>query len=93
MSPSILRIRCPTEYFYLTPSFSPTSTCVASPWRVEYTGAQMIVENRESISACRLTTTNTRKRFGSRAGGLAFRSPSNTDLYRKKLFSTRACCR
>ena len=27
----------------------------------------MIVENRESISACRLTTTNTRKRFGSRA--------------------------
>ena len=28
----------------------------------------MIVENRESISACRLTTTNTRKRFGSRAG-------------------------
>ena len=56
-----------------SPSFSPTSTCVASPWRVEYTGAQMTVENRESISACRLTMTNTRKRFGSRAGGLATR--------------------
>ena len=50
-----------------SPSSGPTSTWVVSPWRTEYTGAQTIVENRESMSACRLTTTKTRKRFGSRA--------------------------
>ena len=31
----------------------------------------MIVENRESIRACRLTTTDTHKSFGPRAGGSA----------------------
>ena len=28
MSPSILRIRCPTEYFYLTPPFLPPGSAM-----------------------------------------------------------------
>jgi len=57
----------------LSPSLGPMSTCVARPCRAVYTGAQITVENRESIDACRLTTTNTRNRFGSRPSGLATR--------------------
>ena len=47
------------------PSSAPTSTCDARPSRREYTGAQTTVEKRESITVCRLITTNTRERFGS----------------------------
>src|SRR5215510_6979406 len=52
------------------PSSIPTGTCVERPSKEEYTGAQMAVEKRESNSICRLTTTKTRYRLGSRAAAL-----------------------
>ncbi len=53
-----------------SPSARPTSTCVESPSRRVKTGAQITVENRDSMSAGRLTTTNTRDRLRERAQGL-----------------------
>jgi len=47
------------------PSSTPTSTWVESSLCTEYIGAQVIVENQESITTCRLTTRKTRKSFVS----------------------------
>jgi hypothetical protein len=46
---------------------------VDKPWRTEYTGAQITVENFESIKTCRLRTANTRDFFGFRAVGFVTR--------------------
>src|SRR6184192_1982835 len=49
----------------LRPSSGPTATWVESPCPFVNTGAQMTVENLESISTCRLTRTKTRCCLGS----------------------------
>ena len=53
---------------YFIPSSGPTSTCVDNPSPLLKTGAQTTVENRESISACRLATTKVRYCLGSPPG-------------------------
>src|SRR6266699_5036687 len=52
----------------LSPSSGPTATWVESPCPFVNTGAQMTVENLESISTCRLTRTKTRCCLGSPPG-------------------------
>lgn len=48
-----------------SPSPTPTGTWVDNPSDEEYTGAQIVVEKRESSKVCRLVTTKTRYRLGS----------------------------
>jgi hypothetical protein len=50
------------------PSSGPTATCVERSWPLENIGAQIKVENLESMSTCRLTITNKRFFLGSSAG-------------------------
>ncbi len=50
------------------PSSGPTETCVESASPLVKTGAQMTVENRESIRTWRLTTTKARYSLGSPPG-------------------------
>jgi hypothetical protein len=65
----------------LRPSSGPTGTCVASPLPSVKTGAQITDENFESMTACRLTTTNVRARFGSPSGfRTRYNSPRRTAL-------------
>ena len=52
----------------LSPSPGPTSTCVDSPSPLVKIGTQITVENRESISAWRLTIAKTRYCLGSPPG-------------------------
>src|SRR6202007_2838297 len=52
----------------LRPSSGPIATCVDRSSPLLKTGAQITVEKRESIRACRLTTTNIRYNFGSCPG-------------------------
>src|SRR4029077_9350860 len=53
---------------FFSPSSGPTATCVDSPSPLVNTGAQMTVENRESIRVFRLTTTKLRYCLGSPCG-------------------------
>ena len=52
----------------LRPSAAPTRTWLAIPSPAEKIGAQITVENAESIAAWRPTTTNTLDRLGSPRG-------------------------
>ena len=72
------------------PSSGPSATCVDNPSPLLKTGAQTTVENRESISACRLATTKVRYCLGSPPGLYTrYNSPRITAAPALLLF---ACC-
>jgi hypothetical protein len=54
----------------VSPSSTPTGSCVDSPSKEAYTGAHIAVEKRASNSVGRLITTKTRYRLGSPAAAV-----------------------